>query len=133
MSDEKLIEEAAKAIWIAHTPTGDERDDLAHLIRNAESDGPIFASTLADMILAAGFRRSEASEPQGESTDGERGWSTADRQAASDEAHRRFDEWAETRGQDIAGASINGFILGAEWWKSRRTVQGEADGWFIEL
>jgi len=48
------------------TPTDGEREDLAHIIRNADSKGPVFASTLADLIVGAGFRRHEAPEPQGE-------------------------------------------------------------------
>lgn len=52
------------------------------------------------------------------------GWSTDDRREAMAEGHRRFDEWATTRGPDLADASINGFALGAEWQKAR-TVQGE--------
>jgi hypothetical protein len=39
------------------TATDEEREDLAHVIRETEANGPVFASTLADAILAAGFRR----------------------------------------------------------------------------
>lgn len=61
-------------------------------------------------------------------TDDEREWSTEDRREAEAEAKRRFMEWdgSDDEGVQRFGAgSVNGFILGAEWWESRRTVQGE--------
>lgn len=49
------------------TPTVDEREALARVIRNADRDAPNpWSRGLASAILAAGFRHSEAPEPSAE-------------------------------------------------------------------
>lgn len=50
--------ERAEAVEKALSPSADERDDLTHIIRNA---GLVFASTLADRILTAGYHRPDTS------------------------------------------------------------------------
>ncbi len=128
----------------AHTPTDGEREALASLVNdnhqnsrpwrelvsrsglqrtNGDDYAVRTAYAAADAILAAGFRRSEVPEPSAEE------WSTENRRAAMAEAKRRFNEWwlsEDPMVKRYAEGSINGFTLGAEWWKS---VMSPEDFW----
>ena len=59
----EAAEQVLAVFEAAQKPTTDEREHMAQVIRNAEASGPVFASTLADVILAAGFRRPVQGEP----------------------------------------------------------------------
>src|SRR5690606_41723589 len=58
-----LLRPPPRSTLFPYTTLFRSREDLSHIIRDADSKGPVFASTLADVILAAGFRRIVQGEP----------------------------------------------------------------------
>ncbi|WP_447948232.1 hypothetical protein [Microbacterium maritypicum] len=131
-----------------NTPTDDERDGLAKAMCAIETRSK--AATLeevqsgiqrwtrhryeADQLIeeladyGLTLRRSEGPEPSAE------GWSTEDRRNAEAEAkHRWYVEESRTRTSqrdfdNFNQGCINGFMLGAEWWKAMHPAAPKPQG-----